>query len=364
MIRLDWDGRFNVETAFMALTKYTCPYGHEEEVYREVLDAYGFMPDGAGNFMLQIGESTTMFAAHLDTAGWEKKPLRVKRRTFRQDPSGDLMVGVASNSKGRILGADDRAGLVIVLYLIEAKVPGLYYLFTGEEVGRQGSEEAAKNYGEFLGGKEGIERVIQWDRRGYDSIVTHQSGERGVSSSFTHALTNAYAEHGIDMQPDDGGSYTDSFSWFEHIPECVNLSVGYQHEHSAAEVQNVSFLERLAEASAHIEWDALPTEQDPKDRELAFTFTVSRSYQNRTYRRSLSREPVSRTDLFDAYEHGTLDIWQIQEFIFDDPDAAADLIYDLIEAVVDDRPPHFELDAIPDPDEFDPLGSLPWAASD
>jgi hypothetical protein len=42
------------------------------------------------------------------------------------------------------------------------------------------------------------------------------------------------------------------------IPECTNISVGYNFEHTA-ETQNITYLDRLAKASVNVDWSSLPT---------------------------------------------------------------------------------------------------------
>jgi transcriptional regulator with XRE-family HTH domain len=44
----------------------------------------------------------------------------------------------------------------------------------------------------------------------------------------------------------------------EDIAECTNISVGYYNEHRGTEMQNISYLKRLAEASVKVDWENLP----------------------------------------------------------------------------------------------------------
>jgi glycerophosphoryl diester phosphodiesterase len=63
--------------------------------------------------------------------------------------------------------------------------------------------------------------------------------------------------------PDDTGVYTDTAEFTDIIPECTNISVGYDHEHSQQECLNIHHYELLSQAVLRIQWDLLPTDRDP-----------------------------------------------------------------------------------------------------
>jgi hypothetical protein len=74
---------------------------------------------------------------------------------------------------------------------------------------------------------------------------------------------------------DDTGVYTDTAEFTDYIPECTNISVGYDHEHSQQESLNMVYFQQLANAVLLVDWEALPTERDPtqpdpKDRYAGF----------------------------------------------------------------------------------------------
>ena len=107
-----------------------------------------------------------------------------------------------------ILGADDKAGVTILLYMIKNKVPGLYYFFLGEEVGCVGSRKVSTKVKSIVEEKESegksewektikkIKKVIAFDRRGYDSVITHQSSSRCCSDNFAQALSEELNKNG------------------------------------------------------------------------------------------------------------------------------------------------------------------------
>jgi hypothetical protein len=57
------------------------------------------------------------------------------------------------------------------------------------------------------------------------------------------------------------GSYTDSYSFFNHIPECTNISVGYFNAHQDNEYLDYRFLEQLLSALLQINFNVLPTKR-------------------------------------------------------------------------------------------------------
>ena len=241
-----------IRRKFLQLTKWTYPYGTEF-----TLESYlpkGFKKDENENYYFQIGENpTTMFACHLDTSCSKQEKV-----THVQDSQY-----IATNGK-TILGADDKAGMVILLYMIEKKVPGLYYFFIGEEVGCVGSNELSMQWCE-LQMFNNINKVISFDRRGTKSIITHQLYGRCCSDEFAQELANRLnlTGDGLEMEPDDTGIMTDSAQFVDLVPECTNISVGYYNEHTVNEIQDIEFLQRLCKAVTKIDWETLPIKRNP-----------------------------------------------------------------------------------------------------
>lgn len=234
---------------FITLTRNTCPHLYEYDLYYDMLKNLGFDFDKAGNFEKIVGErSRVWFAAHLDTADGGV-PKRVKRRTQKG--------GVIGTDGKTILGADDKAGVAVLLHLVRNKVPGRYTLFLGEEVGCVGSEALIKTQEARLGD---YDQVVCFDRYGDSSIITHQMGQRCASDEYATALAAQFAKHGLPgLKPDDGGTFTDSATFIDDIAECTNISVGYEHQHTVYETQDMRFLVNVAEAAVKVNWAGLPT---------------------------------------------------------------------------------------------------------
>jgi hypothetical protein len=238
-----------IKSTFLRLTEFTYPYGYEDDVINNFSDLFpkDLQKDEHGNYFLKIGNSRTVFASHLDTAC--KEHVKVNH----------IIEGNIIKTDGKsILGADDKAGVTIMLWMINHNIPGLYYFFIGEEVGCIGSGLAAK----FYEVKGHFDRIISFDRRGTGSIITHQSGMRSASDEFANELARQLSTDGLKFKKDDTGVYTDSAEFTSVVSECTNISVGYYKEHTFSEYQDIKHLYLLANACTKVDWENLPTKRD------------------------------------------------------------------------------------------------------
>ena len=244
----------NIKDKFLELTSRTYPHGTEEDVF-PLLNSE-LQKDEFGNLFIKIGESDVMFTSHLDTA---TSALTQVNHVF----DGNI---IKTDGKS-ILGADDKAGVTIMLYMIENKIPGLYYFFLGEEVGCVGSRKVANvQKDEKI---EGINKVISFDRRGNDSVITFQSSQRCCSDTFGEALSKQLnlADDSFSYKNDPTGILTDSVQFIKIYSECTNISVGYKSEHTFSEQQDIEHLTKLAEACLLVDWNGLPVDRDPSKTE-------------------------------------------------------------------------------------------------
>lgn len=239
---------------FLKLTSKTYPHGSEDICLEEMV-SLGYLPkdiskDTHGNYFYKIGESRTIFASHLDTVSSKHEPVKhvLDGETIRTDGTTTL-------------GADDKAGVSVMVWMMKHNIPGTYYFFIGEEVGCIGSGLAAK-YGEFQGV---YDRIISFDRRGTTSIITHQSWARCCSDAFADAFCAELnkSDYKLNYIKDDGGVYTDSAEFVDLIPECTNVSVGYYSEHTKNENQDIRHLVNLCSACLLVDWENLPTKRNP-----------------------------------------------------------------------------------------------------
>ena len=239
----------DVRSTFLSLVTKTYPMGHETEVLE-------FLPDleldKFGNYYKVIaGDDTTMFTSHLDTADRAQLPTKLLSKI----EDGDEYIYTDGTS---ILGADDKAGVAVMLYMMENKIPGIYYFFIGEERGGIGSRDLASEYSsfEFL---KNVKKCVSFDRRKTGSVITSQYGRVCCSNEFATALCKEYNKSGLNLSTDPTGVFTDSASFIDDISECTNVSVGYNNEHTFREIQNMTYLEKLAKASLKVNWSQLPS---------------------------------------------------------------------------------------------------------
>lgn len=247
----------NIKEKFLELTSKTYPHGTEGDLFPILFSTVdGLQVDEFGNLFIQIGQSDVMFTSHLDTA---TSALSVVNHVFE----GDI---IKTDGKS-ILGADDKAGVTIMLNMIKNEIPGLYYFFLGEEVGCIGSKKVAGVQKENK--IEGINKVISFDRRGTNSVITYQSSQRCCSDTFGSALSEQLniADSTFKYENDPTGILTDSVQFIKIYSECTNISVGYQSEHTFSESQNIEHLTKLAEACLKVDWNRLPVERDPSKTE-------------------------------------------------------------------------------------------------
>jgi len=295
----------DIRKTFLALTTRRYPLGSEDEameIVKQILPKVKFTKDEFDNYYTYIPvksatakkaaiDSDTMFTAHLDTVNsgksgfyngkrWDvglKKYVEVDEKEKEDLSITHLFDGDFVKTDGESnLGADDKAGVTIMMNMISEKVPGLYYFFMSEESGCVGSSSLSRKF-ESIKTFPKINKCISFDRRGYDSIITEQTSVC-ASDEFANELADRYKEYGFWFKPDPTGVYTDSAEFTDIIPECSNISCGYFSEHTKSERQDLEFLELLAIVSTQIKWETLPIVRD-KDK----IYKGKKSGYTRTY---------------------------------------------------------------------------------
>lgn len=218
--------------------------------------SYAYWVDEIGNVWVDLRADErhrTLFTAHTDS---------VHRDEGRQHVAFDEKTGNITVLDGSCLGADDASGVAMLLHLIENRVPALYLFTVGEECGGHGARFAADKYANLL---MDFDRAIAFDRRADYSVITHQGWGKCASDEFANALAEYLCNDHIMYALDDGGVYTDTAEFVDIIAECTNLSIGYDHEHTEREVQNLYHFQHLAQAVLTVPWDDLPVVREPGD---------------------------------------------------------------------------------------------------
>ena len=242
------------------LLSYARPSGSTTELaFRErfIEGIPGAYLDAFRNIHVAVGESRTLFSCHTDTA------TRHEGRQTLTYRGGTVGLSKRAKCSGfTCLGADDTAGVFVMLEMIGARFPGHYIFHHAEECGGIGSSNLAEFDNEWLSAS--FDHAVAFDRRGTTDVITHQ-GLRCCSDTFARALATQLnrANTTFDYAPSCMGIFTDTANYVDDIPECTNLSVGYYREHTNAETLDVDHVLALSDAAQQIDWATLPVDRDP-----------------------------------------------------------------------------------------------------
>lgn len=281
----------------VAMLGYKRPAGSrtERRFIADYLRPLALQQDKCGNLYRRIGDSPVLWSCHTDT---------VHRDGGKQNVR--LIDGIATTADkaSNCLGADDTAGVWLMVEMIKAERPGLYVFHRSEEIGGIGSSYIADSFPKLL---EQSTIAIAFDRKGCNSVITHQWGGRCASDAFAYSLGNALA---MGHRPDDTGSFTDTANYMGLIAECTNLSVGYVGEHTSKESLDVSYLIDLRDALLGLDGRDLIVERDP-------------NYDEDTFDREEWHSGVHAFTDADQSPRHTLDIYQL---VRDNPAEVADFL--------------------------------------
>lgn len=234
--------------SLVEMLRYKRPEGslEQKQFCKRFLEPVFGQPDDYGNYTLIIGDQPRIaFMSHHDT---------VHTKGGMQTP---YIVDDFIYINEDCLGADCTTGIWIMLQMIEVGIHGVYVVHAAEEIGCVGSSAIVRDNPLWI---DHVDIAISFDRFGTQSIITHQMQERTASDKFAYALAG---QLGMGHGPDKGGSYTDSNEYRGVIAECTNLSVGYYHQHSNKECQDLDYLDQLVDALINVDWDSLPVDRKP-----------------------------------------------------------------------------------------------------
>lgn len=168
------------------------------------------------NFIIARGESPIAIVAHLDTV--YKYPV--------SDLYYDTRKNVLWSPDG--LGADDRAGVFAIIKLIQNNLRPSVILTMGEEIGGVGAAALASIPCPI----DNLKYIIELDRQGKDDAVFYSTGNEDfqdyiIGFGFTKRR----------------GTFSDISFLAPGWEKCaVNLSIGYENEHSVIETLNVTHM--------------------------------------------------------------------------------------------------------------------------
>lgn len=232
-------------------------YNLRDYVHKRIGGSY---IDGYGNVIvdrLKGANKQVCFTAHLDT---------VHRDEGKNPLVYDPVTGLLTSKNKTQLGADDGTGVYLLLKLLEANVCGLYIFTLNEEIGGLGSEWMAENTPELF---DDIDIAIGFDRRGKSDVIIAQAYGECASVEFAKSFADAIhsANPSLCYAPCTG-VYTDTAEWAHLVPECTNISVGYDREHTQYESQDIYFLDNLLSGLLNLDWANLVVSRIPLDPEL------------------------------------------------------------------------------------------------
>ncbi len=235
------------------------PAGSKEE--QRMIDTYisPYKPsvDTAGNNIITVYKpdgrmADTLFSCHTDTVHAQGGKQIISIAT---EQGKNIVTAKDSNC----LGADDGAGVYIMLCMIDSKVPGTYVFHRKEEIGGIGSTFIKNTRSNWL---RTFSRAIAFDRKGKTDVIIKQGVGQIASNEFGEALANALnTGTGFTFNTANKGSFTDVANYYEYINECVNISVGYERQHSAYEILDICFINKLIARLININWEGLPTKR-------------------------------------------------------------------------------------------------------
>lgn len=229
----------------------------EEEFIARYIDTVpGMYADAYGNRLLVSPGSKILISCHTDS---------VHRMGGKQavTVSRDGVASLGGNEKqSNCLGADDAAGIYAALRMIDAGVKATFIFHRDEEIGGRGSSWLADNYGKWISA---FDLCLALDRRGTQDVIVTQQWDKCASDEFAATLAD---ELGMGHGAADG-IFTDSANYTDLIPECSNLSIGYQNEHTVIETLDLHYLHAVTEKLIGVNWNAVAVVREPGDNGLS-----------------------------------------------------------------------------------------------
>lgn len=229
----------------------------------------------AGNMVIEIPRSdktpaAVLFSCHIDTVHRLCKGEPAKQNPLYDAQFGHIFLDQKDPSSGNCLGADDGVGVWIMLRMIEARVPGAYVFHRGEECGGIGSSAMASQESSWL---KRFKLAVAFDRPNNYEVIITQGGQECASRGFGEALAEALTTAGngcLKYEVSTRGVFTDTKNYRRLIPECVNIGVGYQDQHSKDEFLDYGHAFALMNACLKVDWAALEgkAQRDPSAPEM------------------------------------------------------------------------------------------------
>jgi hypothetical protein len=132
-----------------------------------------------------------------------------------------------------------------------SSIPGMYLFTQAEETGGKGMKQVVLEQRDRF---KGYKRAIAFDRKGKHDICGEQSRGNCASKEFVSELAKR-----LKMKHTWAcGTYTDNSELKGIVSEVVNISCGYERNHSPAERLAYNYLSVLADRILEVDWETLP----------------------------------------------------------------------------------------------------------
>ena len=194
--------------------------------------------DQYGNIIVVTDSMPVLFTCHTDTV--DELP------GYRQLITEHVNVTAIDC----ILGADDCAGIWLMLAMISSGVGGNYIFHRDEELGALGAKHILNNNTELLNK---YQLAVSFDAPEQYNLVSVQGPKTGCTPSVAEYICKKL---GPKWNPINSGR-TDSARYIPIIPNVVNLSVGYSKAHTKEETLDLPYLEQLRHLMISIDWQKL-----------------------------------------------------------------------------------------------------------
>ena len=172
------------------------------------------VPNGGIIFIPKEQEQYALVCVHIDTINDARN---TKAPTEKDLYIRKNYIALLPNSECACLGGDDRCGVYIALKLMDRSVPLAFGFFMDEEIGGVGSSLCADTINGLS-----VTSFIGLDRKGSDELALYGYDNQELICLFEAMGYNS-----------DWGSFTDASNLARALGiACVNLSIGYQHEHT------------------------------------------------------------------------------------------------------------------------------------
>lgn len=211
------------------LLKIYNPSGREKAISTKIIgilknNAIPFYKDEYNNIYNFTYNNVPFLNAHLDS---------IQKGT--DEEHRDYLVyenDIIRSKVPKIIGADDKVGVFVILYLLINTKLKFNWIFTvSEEIGCFGSKYFADNYQKEL--KKNLFCIVI-DRKGAGKIVCSQN--KYGSLEFENELANVGKKYGFSPAE---GKFCDANVWKYHLNSC-NISCGYYNAHTENEYIKVS----------------------------------------------------------------------------------------------------------------------------